>query len=189
VGCEDRRHALLLSYLAFRALLGLLVRNSRGPDVKDIELMILRHELDVLRRQISRRAFRRADRALLAAAACHLPCSAKPLLLVTPRTLLGCHRALVRRTWRQDSSRPGRPRLSAEIGELVLRLARENPCRGHRRIHGELRQARPAGIADERPAAARARPAASRAAADGPEPARVPAGAGGEHRRLRLSSP
>jgi hypothetical protein len=56
VGCEDRRHALLLSYLAFRALLGLLVRNRRGPDVKDIELMILRHELDVLRRQISRRS-------------------------------------------------------------------------------------------------------------------------------------
>jgi len=126
------------SYLAFRALLGLLVRSRRGPGVKDIELMILRHELDVLRRQISRPAFRRADRAFLAAAACHLPRSAKPLLLVTPTTLLRWHRALVRRKWRQDSNRPGRPRLSAEIQELVLRLARENPCWGHRRIYGEL---------------------------------------------------
>jgi hypothetical protein len=112
------------SYLAFRALLGLLVRSRRGPGVKDIELMILRHELDVLHRQISRPADGPADRAFLAVAACHLPRSAKPLLLVTPRTLLRWHPALVRRKWRQDSNRPGRPRLSAEIQELGRRLRR-----------------------------------------------------------------
>jgi putative transposase len=61
------------AYLTVRALLGLLVRCPRGPDIKDIELMILRHELDVLRRQVARPAIRPADRAFFAAAACHLP--------------------------------------------------------------------------------------------------------------------
>src|SRR5262245_57937110 len=78
------------------------------------------------------------DRALLAAAACHLPRSSRNLLLVTPRTLLRWHRALVRRRWRQPASRVGRPPLSSEVRELVLRLARENPRWGHRRICGEL---------------------------------------------------
>jgi hypothetical protein len=60
-------------YLAFRALLGALVRCRRGLDVKDIELLVLRHELRVLRRQVARPRLRAADRALLAAAACQLP--------------------------------------------------------------------------------------------------------------------
>jgi putative transposase len=125
-------------YLAVRALLGLLVRSRRGPDVKDIELMVLRHELEVLRRQLERPKLRPADRALLAAAACYLPRASRRSLLVTPRTLLRWHRSLVRRKWRQPGARPGRPRLSPEIRELVLRLARENPRWGHRRICGEL---------------------------------------------------
>src|SRR5918996_4570331 len=125
-------------YLAVRALLGLLVRSRRGPGVKDVELMVLRHELEVLRRQVGRPKLRPADRALLAAAACHLPRSSRAARLVTPRTLLRWHRALVRRKWRQPAGRSGRPRLSAEVQELVLRLARENPCWGHRRISGEL---------------------------------------------------
>src|SRR5712691_4194625 len=115
------------AYLALRALLGLLVRSQRGPDISDIELMVLRHELDVLRRSVDRPSLRPADRAFLAAAACHLPRSASSVRLVTPRTLLRWHRALVRRKWRQDGRRPGRPRLSREIQELVLRLAHENP--------------------------------------------------------------
>jgi transposase InsO family protein len=78
-----------------------------------------------------------ADRALLAAFASHLPRSSFGVLLVTPRTLFRWHRALVRRKWRQPSGRRGRP-LSAEVRELVLRLARENPRWGHRRICGEL---------------------------------------------------
>jgi putative transposase len=100
--------------------------------------MVLRHELDVLRRHIDRPTLRPADRALLAAGACHLPRSVRSVRLVTPRTLLRWHRALVRRKWCQDGRGPGRPRLSAEIHELVLRLARENPRWGHRRISGEL---------------------------------------------------
>jgi putative transposase len=126
-------------YLAFRALLGALVRSGRGLDVKDVELLVLRHELDVLRRQVERPKLGPADRALLAAAACHLPRSSRTVLLVTPRTLLRWHRALVRRKWRQQPAAPrGRPPLSIEIQELVLRLARENPRWGHRRICGEL---------------------------------------------------
>jgi putative transposase len=125
-------------YLALRALLGALVRSRRGLHVKDIELLVLRHELEILRRQVARPKLGAADRALLAAFACHLPRSSCGVLLVTPRTLFRWHRALVRRKWRQPAGRRGRPPLSDEVRELVLRLARENPRWGHRRICGEL---------------------------------------------------
>src|SRR5437899_9682523 len=125
-------------YLAIRALLGALVRSRRGLHVKDVELLVLRHELEILRRQVVRPKLRMVDRALLAAAACHLPSSSRGVLLVTPRTLLRWHQALVRRKWRQAPGRRGRPKLPAEVRELVLRLARENPRWGHRRICGEL---------------------------------------------------
>jgi putative transposase len=125
-------------YLAFRALLGALVRSRRGLDVKDIELLVLRHELEVLRRQVARPQLRAADRALLAAAACHLPRPSRGARLVTPRTLLRWHRALVRGKWRQPPGRRGRAPVPAEVRALVLRLARENPRWGHRRITGEL---------------------------------------------------
>jgi putative transposase len=84
------------------------------------------------------RTLRAADRALLAAAACHLPRPARGARLVTPRTLLRWHRALVRRKWRQPPGQRGRPPVPAEVRALVLRLARENPRWGHRRISGEL---------------------------------------------------
>jgi putative transposase len=125
-------------YLAVRALLGALVRSRRGLDVKDVELLVLRHELAILRRQVARPKLGMADRALLAAAAVHLPRPQRSVLVVTPRTLLRWHRSLVRRKWRQPPGRVGRPPLSPEIRELVLRLARENPRWGHRRICGEL---------------------------------------------------
>ena len=130
--------AFAFLYLAFRALLGTLVRTRRGLDVKDIELLVLRHELEVLRRQVARPKLRAADRALLAAAACHLPRPSRGARLVTPRTLLRWHRALVRRKWRQRAGQCGRPPVPAEVRALVLRLARENPRWGHRRIGGEL---------------------------------------------------
>ena len=72
-------------YLAVRALLGALVRSRRGLSVKDVELLVLRHELEILRRQVARPKLGSADRALLAAAACHLPCPSRRELLVTPR--------------------------------------------------------------------------------------------------------
>ena len=125
-------------YLSFRALLGAFVRSRRGLDSKDIELLVLRHELEVLRRQVARPNLRPVDRALLAAAAWHLPLRSRRARLVSPRTLLRWHRALVRRKWRQPPGRRGRPPLAVEVQELVLRLARENPRWGHRRICGEL---------------------------------------------------
>src|SRR3954454_849858 len=125
-------------YVAVRALLGALLRSRRGLHVKDLELLVLRHELEILRRQVVRPRLRAVDRALLAAAGCHLPRSSRGVLLVTPRTLLRWHQALVRRKWRQAPGQRGRPRLTVELRDLVLRLARENPRWGHRRICGEL---------------------------------------------------
>jgi putative transposase len=125
--------AFAFLYLAFRALLGALVRSRRGLHVKDIELLVLRYELEILRRQVARPKLEPSDRALLAAAVVHLPRSSRGMLLFTPRSLLRWHQALVRRKWRQPAGRRGRPRLSGEVRELVLRLARENPRWGHRR--------------------------------------------------------
>jgi putative transposase len=125
-------------YLALRALLGALVRSRRGLHVKDIELLVLRHELEILRRQVARPRLGAADRALLAGLRLSPAAVVVRRTLVTPRTLFRWHRALVRRKWRQPAGRRGRPPLSAEVRELVLRLARENPRWGHRRICGEL---------------------------------------------------
>jgi putative transposase len=83
-------------YLVVRAVFGALLRSRRGLHVKDIELLVLRHELEILRRQVARPKLGTVDRALLAAVACHLPRSSRGVLPVTPRTLLRWHRALVR---------------------------------------------------------------------------------------------
>jgi hypothetical protein len=173
-------------YLAVRALLGALVRSRRGLSVKDVELLVLRHELEILRRQVARPKLAMADRALLAAAACHLPRASRGLLLVTPRTVLRWHQAMVRRKWRQPLGRVGRPPLSAEIREVALRLARENPRWGHRRICGELAKLGFRVSPTKHPPAARSRRAGTGAAALRPELARVPADAGGDHRCVRF---
>src|SRR5438045_4586580 len=136
-------------YLAARALFGALVRSRRGLHVNDIELLVLRHELEILRRQVARPKLRMVDRALLAAAAFHLPRSSRGVLVVTPRTLLPWHQALVRRKWRQPEGRRGRPRLPAEVRELVLRLARENPRWAPSADLRRTPQARLSGVADQ----------------------------------------
>ena len=125
-------------YLAFVALLKLLLRSCRRVEVKDLELLVLRHQVDVLRRQIGRPALRASDRALLAGAARVLPPARRHGLLITPQTLLRWHRQLVRRRWTYPSARAGRPSIDATTRELVLRLARENPRWGYQRIAGEL---------------------------------------------------
>lgn len=125
-------------YLAFVSLLKLLIRCGRTVDVKDIELLVLRHQLEVLRRHVKRPKLRASDRVLLAAAARLLPPARRQGLLVTPHTLLRWHRELVRRRWTYPAARPGRPPIDARTRELVVRLARENPRWGYQRIAGEL---------------------------------------------------
>ena len=120
-------------------VLALVVLRFRSSDFKELEIVVLRHELAVLRRQLSRPVLWPADRALLAAASGLLPGARWRSFFVTPEALLAWHRRLVVQHWRYRGRRPGHPKVSREVRELVLRLARENPRWGYQRIAGELR--------------------------------------------------
>jgi len=126
-----------LCYLAFRYALQLVLLRPRSTEFKELEIVVLRHQLAVLRRQTGRPQLRTTDRVFLAAASRLLPRSRWKSFLVTPTTLLRWHRRLVARRWTY-ARRRGRPPIGGEIRELVLRLARENPRWGYQRIVGEL---------------------------------------------------
>src|SRR5439155_24635981 len=127
-----------LLYLLFRGALAVAALRLRSREFKELEIVVLRHELAVLRRQVARPRLDERDRVFLAAASRLLNRASRPSFFVSPDTLLGWHRELVRRRWTYARRRPGRPAVSEEIRELVLRLARENPRWGYERVVGEL---------------------------------------------------
>ena len=117
--------------------LALLARSDRA---KDAEILILRHQVAVLQRQVKTPRLSWADRAILAALARLLPRGhlRQLRLIISPRTVLRWHADLVRRRWSYPHRAPGRPRTAPTVRALVLEMARDNPSWGYRRIHGEL---------------------------------------------------
>src|SRR6266511_2089420 len=125
-------------YLVMRNLVALVWLLARPRRSKELEILVLRHELAVLRRQ-ARPTLTRADRALLAALSRSLPRPAWTSFRVKPQTLLRWHHQLIARRWTYPHRKPGRPPLETSLRTQILRLAHENPHWGHRRIVGELK--------------------------------------------------
>jgi putative transposase len=129
-----------LAYLMLCRSIRLLAMLARGDAAKDLEILVLRHQLTVLRRQVARPRLEPADRALLAAVSRVLPRARWSCFLVKPETLLGWHRRLVAGAWTYPHRQTGRPSLGQEVQQLIVRLARENPRWGYQRSKGELQR-------------------------------------------------
>ena len=127
-----------LVYQLLRQILQMLTQLARDGGAKNVELLVLRHQVAVLRRQVHRPKLEPADRVVLATLSRLLPRERWSIFLVTPATLLRWHRQLIARHWTYPHRRAGRPPVAAEIRHLVLRLAADNPTWGHKRIQGEL---------------------------------------------------
>ena len=127
-------------YVVFCRLVELVVLLGRRERAKELEILVLRHELSILRRQVRQPRFEPHDRLLLAALSRVLPRQSWNAFLVRPETLLCWHRKLVARNWTYPHRNPGRPPINPEVRELVGRLAHENRGWGYIRIVGELRK-------------------------------------------------
>ena len=116
-----------LAYLMLARVLSWLALLARSDAAKDVEILVLRHEVAVLRRHNPRPTLTWLDRAVLSALSRLLPTPLRRLRLVSPRTLLRWHAQLVARRWTYPTTTPGRPPTAPPIRALVLRMARENP--------------------------------------------------------------
>jgi putative transposase len=157
-------------YLVACRVFALVLLLARGDRSKELELLVLRHELSILRRQARRPQLTESERLVLAALSRVMPRRSWRAFLVTPETLRRWHRRIVARRWTYPHRPPGRPPVDVEVCQLIRRLARENSHWGYVRIVGELRKL---GIMVSATLAERARPR------------RCPAGAGA--RRLQLA--
>jgi transposase len=130
---------MLVFRILYRFLADLARLAVRSGRSKDLEIIVLRHQLTVLRRQVERPAVNDGDRTLLGAIAAAFPKAMRQHWFVTPETLLRWHRRRIARHWTQPPARrTGRPPAPVELRHLIVRLAAENPTWGHRRIQGEL---------------------------------------------------
>jgi transposase InsO family protein len=127
-----------LLYMVLRAVLRLAPAGDQRD--REVEILVLRHQVKALKRKAGRPKLRRRDRLFLAAAARLLPRGRWSCFIVTPATLLAWHRQLVKRKWTCRRRRSGRPPLDEEICRLIVRMARDNPRWGYVRIQGELRK-------------------------------------------------
>ena len=128
-------------YLVVRSVLRLIVWSLRSRDTQALEVMVLRHQLEVLNRQVGRARFEPHDRLLLAAASRLISRARWHVFSVRPETLLRWHHHLVtRRAARWGSKSRGRPPISRDLKDLIVRFARDNPRWGYRRIQGELKR-------------------------------------------------
>jgi putative transposase len=130
--------AVKLIYQMLVKLLSWIVLHARSDTPKEIEILVLRHQLAVLQRGTPHPRISWSDRAVIAALARLLPARRRHGFLVTPATILRWHRQLIRRRWTTPGSQPGRPAIPAGVRAMTVRLATQNPSWGYRRVHGEL---------------------------------------------------
>jgi hypothetical protein len=173
-----------LVYLLLRHVVRLTAGSSNELLHTEVELMVLRHQLKVLKRRVSRPRLRRSDRLFMAAVSRALPRARWSSFVVSPQTLLRWHRELVRRKWiYKRSSVGGRPPISAEVRELILRIGREV---GVHPDPGRARQAGNQGLGDEDPNAPAGERARPRSPAIGANVERIPQVPGSRDPGVRL---